>query len=315
MSRQRVTYLTVSDELGGSGSVLLETITGIGVCVRTGRQLISQAVGLARSWKWPADCVVPAASSPARASSALAAFGGHSPRSSRSRFRLFHRLRRHRRSSLVLHQRSARLAPRRRDASVVWHLHEYVSGRRLRGSLASNAVDLQTFAPERAGRMRTQAVSRRRRSGRPVGLVATFARWKGTTCSSAFRRSRRGADRGYVSVGRCMTPRQSARWTGRRWPIAGLGARRFTDSCHPPAMRASISSCTRAASRPFGLVSQAGLRARSSRARRGAAELVKRNRRADAHARGPRRPRAEHHAVEIALRRQPGLLPARPRRR
>jgi len=224
----RIAYLSVSDELGGSEIVLLETIKGIRrLRPAWTQQVILPGRGplLDRAEAAGADCiVVPMPSSLAR----VGEFGS-GPALLAARLvptvlalpAYLHRLR----SVLttgrpdIIHTNGLKahvLGVRARGRSrVVWHLHEYVGGRRLtrfllarhQGRVAAmvansksvaadvtaalrprlpvdvvyNAVDLETFTPDgpiedldrRAGLAPAAPPVVR------VGLVATFARWKG----------------------------------------------------------------------------------------------------------------------------------------
>ena len=224
----RIAYLSVSDQLGGSEIVLLEMIKGIR------RQRPTWTLQVILPGRGPllddaeaagADCVV----LPMPASLARLGESGAGPVALAARLvpvalalpaylrRLHAVIRAGRPAILHTNGFKAHIAGARAsgEAAVVWHMHEYVGGRRLTRSLLArhqhrvsavlansrsvaddvraalrpqvpvqvvhNAVDLNTFAPEgpienldrRAGLMPPD---------RPVvriGLVATFARWKG----------------------------------------------------------------------------------------------------------------------------------------
>jgi glycosyltransferase involved in cell wall biosynthesis len=207
------------------------------------------------------------------------------------------------------------------DSKIVWHMHEYIGARRFTRSLLArhqrhvaamlansrsvaadltaalrptaavrvvhNAVDLQTFAPDGP----TEALDRRAGlapSPAPVvrvGLVATFARWKG---HEVFLRALAAlpADlpiRGYVIGGPVYDTAGSQHTMAELQALAdrlGLGGRvGFTGFLPPaPAMRA-LDVVVHASTRPepFGLVIAEAMacgRAVITSASGGAAELV-----------------------------------------
>jgi len=207
------------------------------------------------------------------------------------------------------------------DAKVIWHMHEYVGARRLTRSLLArhqrhvammlanstsvaadltamlrppmpvrvihNAVDLQTFAPD------GPAEDLDRRAGLApaagpvvrVGLVATFARWKG---HDIFLRALAAIPgdvpvRGYVVGGPLYDTAGSQHTMDELQALAdrlGLGGRvGFTGFLPPaPAMRA-LDVVVHASTRPepFGLVIAEAMacgRVVITSAAGGAAELV-----------------------------------------
>jgi glycosyltransferase involved in cell wall biosynthesis len=229
----RIAYYSVSDGLGGSETALISMIEG----VRRHRsswtlQVILPGRGplLARAEAAGADCVVvPFPESLTRLGESTAPRGVVAGVRMGARLvpvaaalpSYLRRLRRAVRASrpailhtngIKAHVLGARVGP---EVKVVWHLHEYVSPRRMSRALLRfsqprvasilansasvaddaatalaptvpvhvihNAVDLSTFAPDgpaedldaRAGLARSAPSTVR------VGLVATFARWKG----------------------------------------------------------------------------------------------------------------------------------------
>ena len=224
----RIAYLSVSDQLGGSEVVLLEILKGLRrlrpawtlQVILPGRGPLLDSAEAAG-----AACVV----LPMPASLARVGESGAGPVALAARLvpvalalpAYLHRLRTVISAGrpAILHTNGFKAhivgARASGDAAVVWHMHEYLGGRRLARALLArhqrhvravlansrsvaadvmaalplrvpvhvvhNAVDLNTFAPEGS------VEDLHRRAGltppsRPVvriGLVATFARWKG----------------------------------------------------------------------------------------------------------------------------------------
>lgn len=330
----RIAYLSVSDELGGSEIVLLEMIKGI----RRLRpawtlQVILPGRGplLDRAEAAGADCVV----LPMPASLARLGESGAGPVALAIRLvpvslALPAYLRRLRAVITagrpdILHTNGfkAHIAGARAsgDAAVVWHMHEYVGGRRVTSALLArqqrrvgavlansrsvaddvmaalhphvpvrvihNAVDLNTFGPEgpvedldrRAGLMPPD---------RPVvriGLVATFARWKGheVFLRALARLPKDEPVRGYIIGGPVYDTAGSQHTMEELLAlVAGLGLTGrvgFTGFLPAaPAMRA-LDVVVHASTRrePFGLVIAEAMacgRAVITSAAGGAAELV-----------------------------------------
>ncbi len=330
----RIAYLSVSDQLGGSEVVLLEMIKG----VRRLRpdwtlQVILPGRGplLDRAEAAGADCIiVPMPLSLAR----LGEFGAGSAALAARLVPValalpgyLHRLR----TSItagrpaILHTNGlkAHVVGVRAggDAKVVWHMHEYIGGRRAtrlllgrhQGGVAAmlansasvaadvtsalrpsvpvqvvhNAVDLRTFAPDGP----VEDLDRRAGLAPPattilrVGLVATFARWKG---HEVFLRALAAVPgdvpvRGYVIGGALYDTAGSQHTAEELQALAdrlGLGGRvGFTGFLPPaPAMRA-LDVVVHASTRPepFGLVIAEAMacgRAVITSASGGAAELV-----------------------------------------
>jgi glycosyltransferase involved in cell wall biosynthesis len=330
----RIAYLSVSDELGGSEIALLEMISGIRRLRPTWTlQVILPGRGplLARAEAAGADCVVlPMPASLAR----LGEFGA-GPVALAARLvpvalalpAYLHRLRAvitAGRPAIVhtngfkAHIVGARAAGK---AAVVWHMHEYLAGRRATRSLLArhqrhvaamlansrsvaadvtaalqpqapvhvvhNAVDLHTFAPE------GPAEDLDRRAGLPppahpvtrIGLVATFARWKGHEVFLRALAAMRNDEpvRGYIIGGPVYDTAGSQHTMDELQTLAdrlGLTGRvGFTGFLPPaPAMRA-LDVVVHASTRPepFGLVIAEAMacgRAVTTSATGGAAELV-----------------------------------------
>jgi len=330
----RIAYLSVSDELGGSEIVLLEMIRGIRrlrpawtlQVILPGRgPLLDEAEAAG------ADCVVlPMPAALAR----LGEFGA-GPVALAARLlpvalglpSYLHRLRTVIRAGrpAILHTNGfkAHIAGARAsgESAVVWHMHEYVGGRRFTRSLLArhqrhvgallansrsvaddvtaalqpripvqviqNAVDLKTFAPEGP----IEDLDRRADLAPPdrpvvrIGLVATFARWKG---HEVFLRALAGmpkdeAVRGYIIGGPVYDTTGSQYTIEELQTLAdGLGLNGrvgFTGFLPPaPAMRA-LDVVVHASTRPepFGLVIAEAMacgRALITSAAGGAAELV-----------------------------------------
>lgn len=330
----RIAYLSVSDQLGGSEIVLLEMIKGI-KRLRPGwtLQLILPGRGplLDRAEAAGADCVVlPMPASLAR----LGEFGA-GPVALAARLvpvalalpaylrRLRTVIRAGRPAIVHTNGFKAHIAGARAsgEAAVVWHMHEYVGGRRFTRSLLArherhvaavlansrsvaddviaalhprvpvhvihNAVDLNIFTPEgpiedldrRAGLMPPD---------RPVvriGLVATFARWKG---HEVFLRALAAMPqdepvRGYIIGGPVYDTAGSQHTMEELQALAaGLGLTGrvgFTGFLPPaPAMRAlDVVVHASTEPEPFGLVIAEAMacgRAVIASAAGGAAELV-----------------------------------------
>ena len=330
----RIAYLSVSDELGGSEVALLETIKGIRRLRPAWRQQVilpGRGPLLDRAEAAGADCVVlPMPPSLAR----LGEFGA-GPAVLAARLvpaalalpAYLHRLR----AVLtinrpdIIHSNGLKthvLGVRAGGSSrVVWHLHEYIGGRRFTRFLLAkhqhrvaamvansksiaadvtaalrppapmhvvyNAVDLETFAPEgpredldrRAGLAPPAAPVVR------VGLVATFARWKG---HEVFLRAmaaipREAPVRGYVIGGPLYDTAGSQYAMDELQALAnrlGLAGRVGFTGFLPPAdaMRA-LDVVVHASTRPepFGLVIAEAMacgRAVITSASGGAAELI-----------------------------------------
>jgi len=374
----RIAYLSVSDQLGGSEIALLEMIKGVRrlrsawtlQVILPGRgPLLDQAEAVG------ADCIV------LPMPKALARVGESATENARWRFaarlvlgaRLIpvavalpgylRRLRRlvHANKPTILHTNGLKAhvlgARVGGDPRVVWHLHEYVGGRRVTRSLlrshqrrvaailansasvaadvtaaispslplrvVHNAVDLQTFAPDgpvedldaRAGwpAARTPTVR--------VGLVGTFARWKG---HEVFLRAlsmlpRDLPVRGYV-IGAPLYETSGSQHTMEELQMLAerLGLQErvgFTGFLPPaPAMRA-LDVVVHASTHPepFGLVIAEGMacgRAVITSGSGGAAELVEPEWDALTHAPGDAKALAERIArlvADPALRRLLGL--------
>jgi glycosyltransferase involved in cell wall biosynthesis len=330
----RIAYLSVSDQLGGSEIVLLEMIKG----VRRLRpawtlQVILPGRGplLDHAEAAGADCiVVPMPSSLARLGEFGAGTAALAARLVPVALALpgyLHRLRAVITAGrpAILHTNGfkAHVVGVRAGggAKVVWHMHEYVGGRRVTRSLLArhqhgvaamlansasvaadvtgalrpsvavhvvhNAVDLRTFAPDgpaedldrRAGLM-PAAISVIR-----VGLLATFARWKGHEVFLQALAAIPGdvPVRGYVIGGPVYDTAGSQYTMEELQTLAdrlGLGGRvGFTGFLPPaPALRA-LDVVVHASTRPepFGLVIAEAMacgRAVITSASGGAAELV-----------------------------------------
>jgi glycosyltransferase involved in cell wall biosynthesis len=330
----RISYLSVSDELGGSEIVLLEMIKGIRR-LRPGwpLQLILPGRGplLDQAEAAGADCVVlPMPASLARLGESGASHVELIARLVPVALALpayLHRLRAVVKAGrpAILHTNGFKAhvagVRARRDAKIVWHMHEYVGARRLTRSLLArhqghvaamlansrsvaadltaalrptapvhvvhNAVDLQTFAPEgpvepldrRAGLAPAAGPVVR------VGLIATFARWKG---HETFLRALAALPhdlpiRGYVIGGPVYDTAGSQHTMAELQTLAarlGLSGRVGFTGFLPaaPAMRA-LDVVVHASTRPepFGLVIAEAMacgRAVITSASGGAAELV-----------------------------------------
>ena len=330
----RIAYLSVSDQLGGSEIVLLEMIKGL----RRERptwtlQVILPGRGplLDDAEAAGADCVV----LPMPASLARLGESGAGPVALAARLvpvalalpaylrRLHAVIRAGRPAILHTNGFKAHIAGVRAsgEAAVVWHMHEYVGGRRLTRALLArhqhrvsavlansrsvaddvraalrppvpvqvvhNAVDLNTFAPEGP----TEDLDRRAGlmpPDRPVvriGLVATFARWKG---HEVFLRAlaampRDEPVRGYIIGGPLYDTAGSQHTMEELQALAaglGLDGRvGFTGYLPPaPALRA-LDVVVHASTQPepFGLVIAEAMacgRAVTTSATGGAAELI-----------------------------------------
>ena len=300
----RITYLSVSDQLGGSEIVLLEMISGIRrLRPDWNLQVILPGRGplLDRAVAAGADCtVVPMPSSLARLGESGAGPAGWPPASFPWRSpcpaisiacapssrpagpRFFTR---------TASRRISR-ARARKGREVVWHMHEYVGARRVARSLLArhqhavaamvansasvaadvtgalrpsvpvqvvhNAVDLRTFSPDgpiedldrRAGLMPAATGVVR------VGLISTFARWKG---HDVFLRALAAIPgdvpvRGYVIGGPLYDTAGSQHSMEELQAQAdrlGLGVASATVLLQPGAARGSTSSCTPAPVEPL----------------------------------------------------------------
>jgi glycosyltransferase involved in cell wall biosynthesis len=330
----RITYLSVSDQLGGSEIVLLEMIAGIRrLRPDWNLQVILPGRGplLDRAEAAGADCtVVPMPSSLARLGESGAGLAVLAARLVPVTLALPGYL--HRLGTVISAGRPSILhtngfkahivgARARGSARVVWHMHEYVGGRRLTRSLLArhqhavaamvansasvaadvtgalrpsvpvrvvhNAVDLRTFSPDgpiedldrRAGLMPAATGVVR------VGLISTFARWKGHDVFLQALAAISGdlPVRGYVIGGPLYDTAGSQHSMEELQAQAdrlGLGGRvGFTGFLPPaPALRAldvAVHASTRP--EPFGLVIAEAMacgRALITSASGGAAELV-----------------------------------------
>ena len=330
----RIAYLSVSDELGGSEIVLLEMIKGIRrlrpawtlQVILPGRgPLLDQAEAAG------ADCVV----LPMPASLARLGESGAGPVALAARLlpvalavpaylrRLRAVIRAGRPAILHTNGFKAHIVGARAsgDAAVVWHMHEYLGGRRLTRSLLArhqrrvsavlansrsvaadvtaalqpalpvhvvhNAVDLKTFAPDGS----IEDLDRRAGLTPPagpvvrIGLVATFARWKG---HDVFLQALAGIPkdepvRGYVIGGPVYDTAASQHTMEELQALAdrlGLTGRvGFTGFLPPAPVMRALDIVVHATPRaePFGLVIAEAMacgRAVITSAAGGAAELV-----------------------------------------
>ena len=330
----RITYLSVSDELGGSEVALLETIAGVRRLRPTWKQQVilpGRGPLLERVEAAGADCVVlPMPPSLARVGESGAGPAMLAARLGPAALALpayLHRLRAILAASPpdILHTNGFKAhvlgARAGGHSALVWHMHEYVGARRLTRLLLAghqhrvaamvansksvaadvtaalrpsvpvhvvyNAIDLQAFAPEgptedldrRAGLSPAAAPVVR------VGLVATFARWKG---HDVFLRAlaeipREAPLRGYVigapvydTAGSQYSMDELQALAGR----LGLGDRvGFTGFLPPAAAMRALDVVVHASTHPepFGLVIAEAMacgRAVVTSASGGAAEIV-----------------------------------------
>jgi glycosyltransferase involved in cell wall biosynthesis len=330
----RIAYLSVSDQLGGSEIVLLEMIKGIRRLRPTWTiQVILPGRGplLDQAEAAGADCVV----LPMPASLARLGESGAGPVALAARLvpvalalpAYLHRLRAVVSAGrpTILHTNGFKAhvvgARASGDSAVVWHMHEYLAGRRLTRSLLArhqrrvsamlansqsvaadvtaalqpplpvhvvhNAVDLKTFAPDGP----VEDLDRRAGLSPParpvvrIGLVATFARWKG---HEVFLRALAAMPkdepvRGYIIGGPVYDTVGSQHTMDELQELAnhlGLNGRvGFTGFLPPAPVMRALDIVVHATTRPepFGLVIAEAMacgRAVITSATGGAAELV-----------------------------------------